>query len=941
MFTTARIPLAQAQVTSDNTVSTQVNNNGNVAEITGGETRGDNLFHSFQDFSVPTGGAASFSNADNIANIFSRVTGGNSSNIDGLISANGSANLFLINPAGIIFGENASLNLGGSFYGSTADSIVFEEGEFSAADLDNPPLLTVNAPVGFSFRDNPGDISSDEAVLGVNSEQTFALLGGNVDFDGGVIGGLDSNVELGGLTEAGIISLNENGSLSFPESTARGNVSFANSGIILVAGEEGGSISINAQNLSLTSQSNFLAGINIDSGSTDAQAGDVSIDLTENLTIDNSAISNSNFGTGNAGNVLVNARNVFFTNGGAITSFNNGAGNIGDIVITATEDISFDGASSSFSGVGNFFDETATGDIGEINLSAQNLAITNGGSISSIVSTSSNSADITLNIADTIRIDGTGTVTGTDGTVSELPSAVNSNLAGGDGDSGNININAQNLLLNDGGFISAINAGNGNSGDIEITVDVLSLTESGNIQGSISGSGKGSNIRINAADSVSVIGNNELGLFSFIAADINTGGTGEAGNIDINTPQLVLQDAFISADVVGNGEGGTINILATDSIQLPSLGIIQADVFAGSTGNGGNVNIETGELTLSDGSTISAITLDDGDAGNVTIIADESISLSGVGEFSRGGIFAAALIEDGNGGDIDLTTGQLTISDGASISASNFSSLGTVAPGTGEPGNIAIAADSITLENEGSIEATTQATTGTGANIDLQVADVISLTGNSFISAEALGNANGGNLNIDTNFIVAFPDGSNDLIASADQGEGGNINIVAESLLGIEENSFDDPLTNDINASSEFGLDGSISIDVPDINPLQGAKQLPVRVIASENITAQVCSTSQNIADKNTLSIDGRGGVPSTPDMPLDSANIMVDGEIDSTAALPQPLKTGKGDIQPARGIRETEEGQIILTAYRTDNKGDRLIDESQFSCGLRKNLDS
>ena len=90
LFTTPTL----AQVTTDSTVNTQVNQNGNVAEITGGESRGGNLFHSFGDFSVPTGNEAFFDNADNISNIFSRVTGGNISNIDGAIRANGSASLF-------------------------------------------------------------------------------------------------------------------------------------------------------------------------------------------------------------------------------------------------------------------------------------------------------------------------------------------------------------------------------------------------------------------------------------------------------------------------------------------------------------------------------------------------------------------------------------------------------------------------------------------------------------------------------------------------------------------------------------------------------------------------------------------------------------------------------------------------------------------------------
>ncbi|MEL6582114.1 MAG: filamentous hemagglutinin N-terminal domain-containing protein, partial [Cyanobacteria bacterium J06621_12] len=436
------MPIAQAQVTSDNTTGTQVTNDAGVAEITGGETRGDNLFHSFQDFSVPTGGAAAFNNADNIGNIFSRVTGGNVSNIDGLISANGSANLFLINPAGIMFGENASLNLGGSFYGSTADSIVFEGGEFSAADLDNPPLLTVNAPIGFSFRDNPGDIASDGATLSVVPETTLALLGGNIDFSGGNIFAFGSDLQLGGLTESGTINFND-GSLIFPKLVARGNISFGNGTGVTVQGSEGGSINITAANLSLTSGTLLVAGIASDSGFTDAQAGDISINLTEDLTMDNSAITNSNFGTGNAGNVIVEARNILFANGGVIFNTNTGIGNIGGVSILATEDISFEGVSSTFfSGVSNVLGEQATGTLGTIELTAQNLNLKDGGSISSTVENNNNSGDITVNIADTIRIDGNGLITQADGTLGELFSTINSNVSGGNGNSGNIKIDA-------------------------------------------------------------------------------------------------------------------------------------------------------------------------------------------------------------------------------------------------------------------------------------------------------------------------------------------------------------------------------------------------------------------------------------------------------------------------------------------------------------------
>lgn len=122
LITVSEISLAQ--VTSDRTVNTQVNQNGSVAEITGGEARGENLFHSFQDFSLITGNEAFFNNATDIANIISRVTGNSVSNIDGLIRANGNANLFFVNSNGIIFGDNASLDIGGSFVASTANKLI-------------------------------------------------------------------------------------------------------------------------------------------------------------------------------------------------------------------------------------------------------------------------------------------------------------------------------------------------------------------------------------------------------------------------------------------------------------------------------------------------------------------------------------------------------------------------------------------------------------------------------------------------------------------------------------------------------------------------------------------------------------------------------------------------------------------------------------------------
>jgi filamentous hemagglutinin family protein len=205
----------EAPITSDGTTATDVNTtDGSNFDINGGDKAGGNLFHSFGNFSVPDGGSANFLNSPDIVNIINRVTGGNISEINGLLKAAGSANLFLINPAGIVFGQNARLDIGGSFLGSTADSLIFPEGEFSATN-PTKPLLTINAPIGLGFRDNPGDIlvrgngkgtrtpespliDANDA-LRVQPDQTLALVGGNIKLEGGTLKTAGGRIELGSV----------------------------------------------------------------------------------------------------------------------------------------------------------------------------------------------------------------------------------------------------------------------------------------------------------------------------------------------------------------------------------------------------------------------------------------------------------------------------------------------------------------------------------------------------------------------------------------------------------------------------------------------------------------------------------------------------------------------------------------------------------------------
>jgi filamentous hemagglutinin family protein len=211
---------AQAQVVPDSTLLTVVSSpdSRNFA-IDAGSRSGANLFHSFRQFSVPTGSSVVFNHATDIQNIFSRVTGGNSSTIDGLIQASGSANLFLLNPSGIVFGPNAQLNIGGSFLGTTASSIKFGGGvEFSAT---NPaPLLTLTVPIGLQMgqtsanievqdsghtqiydRANllPFDRRSYNGGLAVAGSKSLTLLGGNIQLNSGLLIAEDGQINLGAV----------------------------------------------------------------------------------------------------------------------------------------------------------------------------------------------------------------------------------------------------------------------------------------------------------------------------------------------------------------------------------------------------------------------------------------------------------------------------------------------------------------------------------------------------------------------------------------------------------------------------------------------------------------------------------------------------------------------------------------------------------------------
>jgi filamentous hemagglutinin family protein len=659
-----------AQIVPDATLpnNSRTTPTGNTFTIDGGTAAGENLFHSFREFSLPTGSTAFFNNAATINHIITRVTGGQVSNIDGLIRANGKANLFFINPSGIIFGPNARLEIGGSFIGSTADSIRFADGSvFSAKNPNAPPLLTVNVPVGLQLGQNPAEIrvegtghlltqadfftpidrSLTTSGLRVASGNTLALVGGDITLSGGIVAADGGRVELGSVQNATV-------SLSAPPSSIGvwtfgyddvqnfGNIRLLSQALVDASGVRGGDVRVQGRNIELRDGSVLLiqsqAGV---AGSIRAIAEE-SVQMV-GINADNtvrSGLYTENTGTGGGGDVVVSTPRFLLQQGGIILVTSYGTARGSNITVNAPELVELNGAPPSNPifvsaiAISNITPATA----GDIKISTGQLRLIDGAGIAATAFDSGFGGNVTISATESVEVIGIQPSVGQRSVMAASSFST--------GDAGTLQIDTRRLVLRGAGNVATTTGANGKAGRL-----IINATESVEVSGFDPITDTPSRI-----DSSGIIFSPEIQrVFRLPPVP-----SGDAGGVEINTNVLRVTDGgSVSVENQGSGNAGILSVRANQILIEGSGGITASTT----SGEGGNIVLQAGSLQLGDRSQITAEAGGTGNGGNITLNIDTLAVLEG----SR--INANAF--EGAGGNISINAQGVYVAPNSTITASS------------------------------------------------------------------------------------------------------------------------------------------------------------------------------------------------------------------------------------------------------------------------------
>lgn len=883
-----------AQIVPDNTLGSEsstiapdINIRGVISDrIDGGAIRGANLFHSFSQFNIGAGRRAYFANPAGIQNILSRVTGANRSEILGRLGVLGNANLFLINPHGIVFGPNASLDINGSFLATTANAVrLGDAGLFSASQPTTSNLLSVS-PSAFWFnavaaqpivnrsrsQGSIGQPNSSDLPPGlqVRPNRTLALIGGDVLLEGGRLTAAGGQIELGSATGVGQVSLSQSGNrfvFGYDSIQNFGSIRLSSGAIVDASGAGGGDIQIRGARLDVAQGSNIWA------DTFGAQnGGALLIRTAETFLSGDSVISADVTATGTGGNLTINTGRLSLQDGGQISVSTFADGNSGSLQITADVIELIDPPTS----------QQSTG-----------LLIQTAGS--------GNAGDLRIDTGRLLMRDGALIVLGT----------------GGAGKGGRLQITAaESIEILGGSRLNAQSIGSGDAQDATISTRRLSVRDGSQVSVSTFRGGKGGRLQINATELIELSGTTaSRQTVSGLFAQSEARGDGDAGDLTINTGRLILQGgAQVSVGTRGAGKGGSLQINAIDSVEVIGRSAderFSSSLLAQSDGSGeaGNLRINTGRLIVRDGARVSVGTFGAGKGGNLEIKA-ESVELIGrPGDSQRISGLLAESASSGNAGNLTVNAERLSLRNRAAISSRSLS--------TGTAGDINITARNTLQAENGTIR--TDSTQSRGGAITIKAGD-IRLTGDSDIRTNvASGADNGGNITLTAKSILAFND--SDILAFASLGKGGNITLNTPAFFGenyrpapIGTNP--DTLTN--NDRVDLNATGAINgiITLPDVSLIQNSlSDLPEVPINTDALLANSCIVRRTQPTQGSFTITGTGGLPQRPGEAQASNFPTVEIE-----TLPEREPTShrvwqKGDaIVEPQGVYRLPNGKLVLS---------------------------
>jgi filamentous hemagglutinin family protein len=604
---------AQAQVVTDGTLGAVTNLAGPQFQIGEdlGRRVGDNLFHSFRQFDIATGQGATFLGAPSILNVIARVTGGQPSTINGAVRVSGpmAANLWLVNPSGLVFGSGASIDVPGAVYLSTATHLTLGNGSgagrFDAVDPSRSVLVAA-APSAFGFGGaNAASITLNGTRLVARSGQQVALVGGDVRLNDARIDAPSGRIQVGAVSSAGEARIGSDGVIDYTAFARLGEVYLSRgatnvaqlnanlnvSGTTAAAGSvllRGGRLVSEAGAISAESRGSGAGGVvDLDfrerittSGATlvstvargSGRAGDVSIRAPEVQLGGNTEVRTDSRGAGDGGRIVVAGGNVTLSGNARLNSFAFAGGNGGSITVTASENLLLRDAASIRA------ETDASGNAGSIALSGRNVRIQGDGTLqaSTFRGSTGNGGAISITAQERFELVG-------DGQGQPRDSALISTAASGSGNGGDIRISAGSFVLDALALVESTANGAGDAGRIAITAGSALVTGGSAIDSRSTAAGDGGNIRLD-------VGSLVLEEGARLSAEAL--GTGFAGDIEIDTRAgrgdgSILIDRSRIATAAQVSDGGNIRLLTSGDIRLET-GTIETSVRSGQ-GNGGNI----------------------------------------------------------------------------------------------------------------------------------------------------------------------------------------------------------------------------------------------------------------------------------------------------------------------------------------------------------------